>query len=43
MMVRLLAKTLWDLCEFYGIRCPFAPQVFGWMIGVKGVKVDDDR
>lgn len=39
MIVRFLAKTLWDISEFTGISLGrFAPKVFELMIGCKGEK-----
>lgn len=29
----LLAAVLWNACEILRVRCPFAPQVFGAIIG----------
>lgn len=36
-----LCAILWNFCEVAGIRCPFAPIVFGRIIGMKGEKIKD--
>ena len=35
-MKKWFATQLWNMSEFYGFRCPFAPTIFGWMIGSAG-------
>lgn len=30
------AAIVWNCCELLKIRCPFAPQMFGAIMGVKG-------
>lgn len=27
------AAAIWNTCEILRIRCPFAPTLFGWIIG----------
>lgn len=31
----LVAACLWNACELLHVRCPFAPQMFGLIIGAK--------
>jgi hypothetical protein len=31
-----VAAIVWNSCEFLGVGCPFAPTLFGWIIGSKG-------
>lgn len=31
--IGLLAAILWNTCELIGITCPFAPHVFGLIMG----------
>lgn len=33
------AAVVWNTCELLHVRCPFAPVMFGWIMGVKGKKV----
>lgn len=35
-----VAAIVWNCCEIAGVRCPFAPTMFGWIIGSRGKKVD---
>lgn len=34
-----LAAIVWNTCEMLHVRCPFAPVLFGWIIGSKGRKI----
>lgn len=34
-----LAKLIWNVCEYLKIRAPFAPQIFGIIIGAKPKRV----
>lgn len=34
------AAVVWNCSELLGVRCPFAPTLFGWIMGSKGVKKD---
>lgn len=41
---RLIGTLIWNTKEALGISLgKFAPIVFGWMIGAKGVRVDKKR
>ena len=31
-----LAAIVWNCSEIIGFRCPFAPTLFGWIMGAKG-------
>jgi hypothetical protein len=36
---RFIGQTLWDISEYTGVSLGrFAPHIFGWMIGRKGVR-----
>lgn len=35
-----VAATVWNSCEMLHIPCPFAPTMFGWIMGVKGERKD---
>jgi hypothetical protein len=34
------AAVVWNCSELLGVRCPFAPTLFGWIMGSKGVRKD---
>lgn len=36
--ISFMAGLIWRFCEFWGICCPYAPFVFGLMIGAKPKK-----
>lgn len=42
-----IARFIWDFTEFFNIplgkKDKYAPIVFGWMIGSKGVKIEDEK
>jgi hypothetical protein len=31
-----VAAIVWNICELSRVPCPFAPTLFGWIIGHKG-------
>jgi hypothetical protein len=31
-----LAAIIWNISEICGFSCPFAPTLFGWIMGAKG-------
>ncbi len=35
-----LAGLLWNCCEWLRLPCPFAPTMFGLIIGCKGKRVE---
>jgi hypothetical protein len=42
--VKTIGKLIWNLSEYFNIPLGnFAPTVFGWMIGSKGKKINEDN
>lgn len=33
-----VAAIVWNCSEMLGVSCPFAPTLFGWIMGSKGVR-----
>ena len=46
-MLKYIARFIWDFTEFFNIPLgknnKYAPTVFGWMIGSKGVNIKDGK
>lgn len=43
-LLQIIGSGIWNASESLHIPLKgFAPIVFGWMIGVKGVKIEDDE
>lgn len=30
-----MAAVVWNVSEIIGVKCPFAPTLFGWIIGAR--------